>query len=307
MKIILINTWHNGDALFSQPIIKKFIALNSSYNHIFEIHIKSSLFIYKDIPNVTRLTNDTTYNLHVTPYKLDIDTLIINFWIASWWQIVPRKEPYIDECNLRYLDKTFKVIINHINQKHNLNLQFTEDTTINEIVLPYSNIEKFILYKNQHMKYFLFYYNYLAKSGQKVSFQNHDNILLQLATTFKNIIIVVPNLSSHLKNQVSNILDCSLMFDCQEDYQCENLTKLLYIASLCNLTVLYDIGACFYYCASLPNNDMNILHFGVSDFYYKKLILNRINKYNTRYICANNDNQVISSITQKITTDINKI
>jgi hypothetical protein len=81
------------------------------------------------------------------------------------------------------------------------------------------------------------------------------------------------------------------------------LTKLLYIASLYNLTALYDIGACFYYSASLPN-DMNILHFGISELFYKLLSPNRINKYNAKYICANNDNQVISSITEKITEDL---
>ena len=204
---------------------------------------------------------------------------------------------------MQYINNAFKKIIDDINIKYNLYLKYRNDD-IDKIELPSTDINKFIKFKNSNSQhYFLFYYNYQPKSGQLVSFQNHDNIIISLFNIFKNhkVIFILPNINDNIKNNVDNdrVINCELMFNCEENASCENVVKLLNISSLCNLVVVYDIGACMFYNSISFTG--KVLHFGVDSYYYDTIKNNiKGQKFDSEFNNSHNDEEIIKVITSKI-------
>jgi hypothetical protein len=141
---------------------------------------------------------------------------------------------------------------------------------------PDSDISKFEEWLKHNPAQTLFYFNYMPRSGQRVPFSDHDDILIPLCAKHAGVNFILPKtsdrLSEHIKsNGITNIINCSELFDCMETNTCENLCKLTKIFSLCDYSVHYDIGACFHYVNDKLHEAKNmVLHVGCNTFYFDK-------------------------------------
>ena len=271
MRVVLYNPAHIGDMYLNQQILIHFIRCNPTvdikifheYNHYMYNDISNNLMIkaedyndsiYSDfketiLPHM-QLDNPKSSSTHT--FIVNKEILFVNTWIASLGAFLPFVSMGIDVIAIQegFINK-----IHSINQQFSLSLQYTPLSLFNLIpYIPKTNIDKFLTWKEQTNKKLIFYYNYFPGANQDFPLKNpaeeHSDILKFMATKYPDYYILVPNLKSEFTSQsdlseIPNIINCSTMFDCQETLSCENIYKLTYISSLCDLTIVFDMGRCF--------------------------------------------------------------
>ena len=297
MRVVLYNPAHIGDMYLNQQILIQFIRCNPTvdikifheYNHYMYNDISNNLMIkaedyndsiYSDfketiLPHM-QLDNPKSSSTHT--FIVNKDILFVNTWIASLGAFLPRVSMGIDVIPIQdgFMNK-----IHSINQQFNLSLQYSPLSLFNLIpYIPKTNIDKFLTWKQQTNKKLIFYYNYFPGANQDFPLKNpaeeHSDILKYMATKYPDIYILVPNLNSDNTPQcdlseIPNIINCSTMFDCQETLSCENIYKLTYISSLCDVTIVFDMGRCFtFYNQAFAQYKNKIIHIISADnlYYY---------------------------------------
>ena len=297
MRVVLYNPAHIGDMYLNQQIIIQFIRCNPTvdikifheYNHYLYNDISNNLMIkaedYNDsiysnfkeivLPAIC-LDNPNSPSTHTVLVNENI--LFVNTWIASLGAYLPGIGMGTDVIRIQngFINK-----IKTINEKYNLSLEYTPLSLFNLIpYLPKTNIDKFLTWKQQINKKIIFYYNYYPKSNQDFPLKNpaeeHSDILKYLATKYPDSYILVPSLNSEFTSQFDlsqtpNIINCSTMFDCQETLSCENIYKLTYISSLCDVTIVFDMGRSFtFYNQAFSQYKNKIFHIISADnlYYY---------------------------------------
>lgn len=297
MRVVLYNPAHIGDMYLNQQILIQFIRCNPTvdikifheYNHYMYNDISNNLMIKAEDYNNPVFTNfkETilpTFKLeHPNSASTHIvvvnqNTLFVNTWIASLGAYLPGISMGTDVIPIQngFINK-----IHQINQQFSLSLQYTPLSLFNLIpYIPKSNIDKFLEWKQQTNKILIFYYNYFPGANQDFPLKNpaedHSDILKCMAAQYPDSYILVPNLNSHNTPQcdvshMPNIINCSTLFDCQETLSCENIYKLTYISSLCDVTIAFDMGRCFtFYNQSFGDYKNKIFHITSADnkYYY---------------------------------------
>jgi len=283
-----------------------------------------------DALNVDYMYKIFEQNVYNTYFKFDENTIAINTWIGTWFKYA---SDICIECNhINYLICAER-ILQVVNNEYKLNLTIGEINNelriefINEknrltnilTEIPTSNFEneinkKFREWKNSQEiinKIVIFYYNFYPSSGQQVPIMldGHNYVINTLINNNPNIILIVPNKNEYLEminrnNQIGNIgnkiYECADFVNYEIDPSCKNVAMCEYIASLCDYSIHYDIGACFYYMNNyIDKTDRRIIHIGVNDKYVSQFIyvLNKlkINK-NIHVILSNNIYEILNQL-----------
>ena len=315
MRVVLYNPAHIGDMYLNQQIIIQFIRCNPTvdikifheYNHYMYNDISNNLMIkaedyndsiyseFKEIILPTfKLEHPNSASTHIV--VVNQNTLFVNTWIASLGAYLPGISMGTDVIPIQngFINK-----IHQINQQFSLSLQYTPLSLFNLIpYIPKTNIKKFLVWKQQMNKHLIFYYNYFPASSQDFPLKNpaedHSDILKCISAQYPDSYILVPNFNSdntpHCDlSQIPNIINCSTLFDCEETLSCENIYKLTYISSLCDVTIAFDMGRCFtLYNQSFADYKNKIFHFSSADnmYYYNifKSHFESLKIETTRYI-----------------------
>ena len=291
--IIFFNRYHIGDVHLSQPYIKNIIESNKDiYNFYAYTHINT--FIFENIKIID--SNNNSHLLDIVKhhemsssryiYIKEQGILLINTWLAVLAQC--NSDIIRDiECNLYKYNNVYKQILNDILNEHNIIIHFN-DTNIFPVI-PCIDMTEFNNFQNKNQNYnFLFYYNYLPNSGQKIPIETateHDTVILEIAKN-KTYMILVPSISSNMqeiidKNLITNIIDCTKVFNLIQDITCYNVYYLAYIANKCNISIHFDVGVCFTYInkdfiqnfVSSTNMNQKCVHLGITPYFYKNLII----------------------------------
>lgn len=313
MRVVLYNPAHIGDTYLNQQILIQFIKCNPAvdikifheYNHFVYNDISNNLMIKAEEYNSPLFSNfkqellprlqlehPESVNTHILLVNQDV--LFINTWIASLGRYLPGISM---GTNVIPIQQGFINKINSINQKYNLSLHYAPLALFDLIpYIPKTNIDTFLSWKHQTNKKLIFYYNYFPGSNQDFPVKNceeeHADILTYMATAYPDSYILVPNLSSDFSShcdlsQIQNIINCSTMFDCQETLSCENIYKLTYISSLCDVSIVFDMGRCFtFYNQSFTEHKNKIFHIISGEYYYNifKSHFDILEMDTTRYI-----------------------
>jgi len=329
MKLIFFNDAHIGDTLFCKSFIKQFCILNKDKDISIIVYYNS--FIYNDIPNlkIINISNNNNYNNtsfngnNVNPMDFTIfdnkeylkhkyicdnflktyslyyfdkinNTIYFKLWIGCHYTHIYNIECSYIECNLKECNNYYNAIINYFNNNYNLNYNLIENNSTILPTIPYSDISNFIEFKKN--KKIIFYYNFYPNSSQSFPNINHDIIINHLAIIFPNYYICS---TANNNCNLSNVLSLEKDFNIIKTIDCNNISKCLHCAILCDLVFTFDIGACFYFLS----NDFNInfknkwFHCSNVPVYFYR-IKQYIDNNNINYININNNNDFINIINQ---------
>jgi hypothetical protein len=298
MKIHLFNNFHNGDLFLNQPVIRNLCINNPDIS--FELFCKYNSYIFTDIPNLTTQLSAPYPNNFLFKY-INNEHIVINLWIAAFTinpEITGINSYEKLECNLEMYFTVFQKLLYYINTRYNIDIKFdnySEDKYLPKI--PDVDISDFLLWKNNrgNNNKLVFYYNYYPKSGQTISVDNHDSIIINLSKSFPNYTFIIPNSTPTIDDYINNntlfknIINCSQYFNCKEDITCENLCKNQKILEHCEYSIHFDIGACFYYVCDSSRTSKNIsIHIGVKDYFFNNIHLaSPTIKNKSRFILSN--------------------
>lgn len=287
MLFIFYNTFSNGDYFMSRSLVKSISEQNK--DHQFKIFTNFNSYLFRDIENLEYMTDPMIpfghpekYNLYLffrqfdkEPYiRLNKDVILINTCCSGLNAFIGRNA----ECDVIALGEAMKRCLSFIESREKILLQFNYTLTDLLPSLPSTDISSFLEWKKDKSN-LVFYYNYLSKTGAKLpivpksehDYDDHDEVVLRLSNTFPEKTFLLPRVTPALKDR-PNIVSCEELFDCPELPSCENLCKLIRIANLCDVSIHFDIGACFYYLHSQIFEGTNkIIHVGVTSMYYDLL------------------------------------
>lgn len=328
--IIFYNFLHIGDTHIAQPFVRNIIKNNpnneyyichnyNTFSYLNEIDNLKDINLYQEIKNkmmnilsLDNIKNDefnqcekssiqeypTGSNISKI-YDYNSKILIINTWVGTLC-----KMEEIIECHLISYNNYYVNLINDINNLYNLNIIY--DNTVNIDLLPNINnliIESFNNIKNSNNKKILFYYNYLARSGQNFPINNedeHNSIIKYLALKY---IIIIPYKSSSLhtyvkENNIFSIIFAEDLININEYYSCKNLYYYAQMAYESDISIYFDNGRSFLYLNKnfIINNNNNLrLHFSNTRKFYENIndeIL--VPKNYINYIGVYNYNDIIN-------------
>jgi hypothetical protein len=322
MKINLYNHYHIGDLLLNEPVIRNLCINNPT--HEFTMMCHYNIYMYKDIPNLKviyvnpNLEDRTFYTISQDENKEKI--LNINLWIIPIFEFMcntlpEEKVKYIKEdnsnleCNIKTYFGCFKRALEYIQTKEGIKLEFEEYDDVKYLPkLPEADINEFHKWNlnRDQTKKLVFYYNYLPRSGQRIPIFHHDNFIIQMAESHPNYIFILPTFSRRLRNYVRqksmhsfvNLIECEKQFNCRQTVICENLFKIQKIVELCDYSIHFDIGACFFYLNNRTKTSKNIpIHLSVKEYYFNNLMENSEEiKKKTIFILADNQDIAYSKI-----------
>jgi hypothetical protein len=322
-KIFFCNEAHIGDHLFIKSFIKQFCELNNNID--ISLILPYNKFLFSDIPNLKIISPSNDYN-YISEFNGNIDPINSininnneyiylknifnqnffdknylvnnnNIYIKTWIADCTHNNKNISicvlnlDCNLINCNNYYNTIINNINILYNFNIKLINNLNLLPTI-PYTNIDKFLNYKEG--KKIIFYYNYNPNSCQMFDYINHNNNIKNLSDKYKEYIIccaVKPNYTADNIISIEN-------FDYLKDATCENIAKACYCAMNSDIVFSFDIGACFYYLNDIFNETFKGKWFHVSS----------INKYYLKLNNILNNNKVIyknPSIETDISTYIN--
>ena len=284
MKIHLYNLYHIGDLFFNQSTVKNICQSNAK--HQITMYCLYNFEIFRDIPNlkVEHVQSHPQWEIlqQNHPFtRLDHETLAINLHICAVSLVSGYQLDQL-ELKLYNFQCALQNMFCHINDLFKTDLVLTS-LSKNELIpiLPEVSINAFLSwYADKNDKQLVFYYNYLPKSGQTISFTNHNSIIIHLATTFPDTYILLPTIDSQLQYMIdtkclTKIINCKEQFECYETESCKNIIQLTKISEYCNYSIHFDTGACFYYINTNTYHSKNtILHVAINTYYYNKLISN---------------------------------
>lgn len=238
--------------------------------------------MFQDIPGLTvhrAQTHPEWYILrnNMPFFKIDDDTIAVNLWIATLF--MNASSGYTQdqiECQFyNYqiaLSNVFRSMMGYMNVSLSLSI-------LNKMelipTLPPVPMDTFTAWHQDHMNSRLvFYYNYNPKSGQPVSFSDHTPILIRLTTEYPDTFFLVPSAGPELSS-IRNIIDCEKEFGYGPVESGENAIQLSNVADVCDYSIHFDVGACFYYLnRNLYHSKHTVLHVAIHDYYYRKLVSN---------------------------------
>lgn len=267
MNIFFFNLWHIGDMFFAQPGVK--CVCQSNPGQLFHVLCRYNTNLYESIPNAKIVLDTDAPDLvhaleqHQPLYgRINEDTIGINTWIGAMFP----KYGHDIECNPLKLFVVMQDMIRSINQEYGLSLKYDMDTfplyrRLPDLADGRTGVARFEEWIQLHpQKPRIFYYNYFAMSGQIVQINmmsEHDDIIRAIAGIFKDAYIIVPNFTSQMPD---NVIHCDNVFGTVPTKTCENITHMAMIADACDVSVHYNIGACFYYmnCSKGPTTSTKI-------------------------------------------------
>jgi len=285
MKILLYNTYHNGDLFFNQSIVRTLCKKNP--NHSFTVVCRYNSYIFSEIQNLT-ISHDVQEfisresNLY---FVIDNETIAINIWIGALFMnpaITNTTLPDL-ECNMSGYVKAFQSVLFHIHHELDIKIEVDEyDTMTYMPIIPKTDMSLFQdWYHNRDTtRTYVFYYNYLPKSGQYIPIQNHDVFVFELANIYPHHTFLIPTISPELEmklheSDIKNVIDCYKQFGLHENITCDNLCALERILQVCDYSIHFDIGACFYYLNQSSITSKNtIIHVGKDSYYYDNMYTN---------------------------------
>ena len=299
MKLHLFNLFHLGDLFFNRPIVQNIVTSNPSC----EVHMYClyNFAMFQDIPGLTvhlAQSHPKWYILqqNLPFFKIDDDTIAVNLWIATLF--TNASSGYTQdqiECQFyNYqiaLSNVFRSMMGYMNVS--LSLSILNKTELIPTLPPVPMDAFTSWYENHSSSRLVFYYNYNPKSGQPVPFSNHTPILIRLATEYPNTLFLVPSAGPELSS-IRNIIDCEKEFGYGPVESGENAIQLSNVADVCDYSIHFDVGACFYYLnRNLYCSKHTVLHVAVHDYYYRNLVSNLPTedpvRNKIRYIQTKND------------------
>lgn len=310
--IIFCNFYHIGDTHFAQPFVKNIVKNNPNHKYYIFNHYNTFCYLnqinnIKDINDYIDLKNkvsnilgihnynniDHQYNnseiinkceipkltpYFTTIYNSDLKILLINTWIGCLLETYP-----ILETNFISYSKSYHILTNNINITYNLNL--IHDISDNSDILPSIDkiyIESFINIKNDAYnknKKVIFYYNYVAKSGQQFPINNedeHNTIIKYLSLKY---IVIIPHKNLYLdnyikENNIDSIIFAEDLIFIDEYYSCRNLYYFSQMAYDSDISIYFDSGRNFLYAnknfINNPNDNIRI-YFSNNIKYYQNI------------------------------------
>lgn len=303
MQILFFCIANIGDTLICSEILKQTCAQNPKLS--FLLFTLSNSYLYENIPNLKILMTKNSYtktiNTHDNPnefldtseynelyttlkengnkpfFLLNESTVAINTWVGSYKEYLPVEQL---ECEVENIQSTLCKIYQDIQQY--VTITYAPVSSFELLpkftLTPLPSFETW--YQENKSSDFIFYYNYLGRSGQCIinTAEEHNIIIVKLCLFFPNSKIVVPRVETSLQEivdsfHIQNLIDCRKLFDIVETPSCKNLVDLAYIASKCKYIVQYDIGACYYFLNRdfLFKNEVNhFIYLSKRDFFIKK-------------------------------------
>jgi hypothetical protein len=256
-------------------------------DHEFTMFCKNNSYILSDIPRL--ITHSTIANFVNRVYDLfffiDENTIAINIWIGALAAHPSITNTTLEkiECDLEEYVFAFTNLLNYMKDHHNIHIKLEEyHTSRFSPIIPPTQIDEFdTWYYGRHdNNKLVFYYNFYPKSNQKVPVVEHDTLMKEIIREHSSITFLLPTITSELeefikKNKITNAIDCSKQFNCPENITSETLSKFEKIAEKCDYSVHFDIGGCLFYCNDHLHLGRNkVIHFSITDFFYKRLIKN---------------------------------
>lgn len=304
IKIIFYNFFNIGDSFFAQPFIKNIID-NNGDDYEYYIMIDYNYYIYNSvISNIKTICyDDVKNNINISYIDLknndyyfihEQKILLINTWIGNFiYGISCRSHEFflyykknIIECDPISYIQSYKVLLNIILERENININYNEDTSLAIPIFPPNlDINKFLNFKkNNSDKKIVFFNNYYAGSGQVLSIHNiHDRIRIIDYFIKKNYIVLLSEYEHDLQvykieNNVTDLYFTNVLFGIDINTSCYNIYFCAKICHNCDLALYFDTGRNFTYINQEFINDYNNnvnrntkIHIGVDDKYFKAL------------------------------------
>lgn len=284
--LILVNGFHIGD-LFSLPEIVRAVCESNPLIQV-EFAVYNSFYLFRNLaPNLTIIPiNDHPLSktivdaipgniLCVHPSE---NVYILNF---AGLQHMPGIAGRQLECHYYNLYMAMGQLMNHVNGLWGTSFVLRPCLHPTSLIprIPDTDCSLFETWRMENQnKMCILYYNFMPRSGQQIGIHpmNHDNIVYQLCYRFPDATILVPMFSqTMLANPIkpNNLLSCEESFGCNVSPDCSNLCKLAKMETQCDISIHFDIGACFYYASTLLYNESRctILHVSRDHFYYYRL------------------------------------
>jgi hypothetical protein len=318
IKIVIYNNFNIGDTFFAQPFARNIVE-NNKDTFDFYFLCKFNTCAYTDtIPEIKNvieypelLEDFKIYNKDcniefygpVCPHNFMIHhyipnkrILFINTWIGNFIKDI-NTNPYIlnlykdnnfEEMNVVSYIKYYQNTLNDIYNKYNIRINYNPNDKILLPIFPKLDsmiINKFINFKKQFNKKFVYLINYPGCSKQPLSFKSITdfihiiNILIQ-----KNYIVLLPNkdselLSYKLNNNINDMYFMTDEFNLTIDNSCRNLYYCTKFGNMCDITISFDTGRNYLYMNDdFINNQNNNkkYHFGSWDKFYNNLLNNKL-------------------------------
>lgn len=250
MKIILFNTYHNGDLLFTKEFIRTIV--NNNPGHAFSISCRQFYSLYTDIDKLEVLQRPNNIDVHTTSPDIDLTkkyyirdgTLYLNASAAM--NMGTLEAPSIKFlCNSLYsvdcLNKWFSEIINGANtldvEPKLVFNNLTKEEFLPSVFAGFNFKDLPPQLKTSLKTPCIFYYNIKAISQQS-GFGDDDKNIEAIATKYPSYtVIAAKETGVKIKNVVS-LYD----LDIKESSDGKNLLMYAFVASFCPVIVSKETG-----------------------------------------------------------------
>jgi hypothetical protein len=300
-KVLFFNLFHIGDVYLPMKYIQNIVESNPDVEFYYWCIEGHSFFKDINIKFASNFNYDYFYPINNTVVTIKDDFICINTWISSFWNDINYKDLPVGECEILNKYPIFERICKNVNLNYTLKKE--------DIFFKYPFIELELasnwFNENKNSKK-IFYFNYLAHSGQVQPITNHyehELVINSLADKYKNYIILVPD---NITPTSSNIINCEHKFNITRSTTSEHLMQLHTIANMCDYSVYVDTGGCFLFankdfinssCKKLLLTTGSSARYGkylndACNFIYKKDLIQQLH--------CNNVHDVITSIFNNI-------
>jgi hypothetical protein len=183
------------------------------------------------------------------------------------------------ECHYLNLYTTMQLAVDRVNSVWGTSFSMRPSNCPLSLIpcIPDTDCSLFDAWRLKNTNLCILYYNFQPCSAQSIGISPnaHEGVLYALCNRFPDATILVPMFSDALKSATwrpHNLLSCEESFGCAVAPDCENLCMLAKIETRCDVSVHFDIGACFYYAGStFYDTNCKILHASRDHFYYHRL------------------------------------
>ena len=252
MKIILFNTFHNGDIFFTKEFIRAIV--NNNPEHNFSIACRQFYSLFSDIKDLEISERPTDFDANIKSEDIDLtkeyyikDNILYIFSVPVI-NVGTREQPSMRwECNvtLECFNKYFTNVITNINsnlEEVKPKLIFNSLNKTDFLPSIFNNI-KFgdlpIIVQSSLKNQCIFYYN--LKPLSTSTHIDDDKLIEALAIKYSEYtIIVTKNTTIKLKNIIC-LYDLDIEIT-KETIDGKNLLFYAYIASFCPIIILKDTG-----------------------------------------------------------------
>jgi hypothetical protein len=235
MHVVFYNFYHSGDLFFMKEILK--VIAENNPPHRFYLSTNCCSALYKD----TNLTIIPITHIHKVVKDRDkyyYDPYHDNLYIDTWAGRHNYKRPVND---MEEVHQVFKRMMDEIVELYGNNMNLRYDITDYKDVIPQiGEVAMSSGLMPQVLTPSIFYYNVDSQSSQCPNY-NHNYIISCLCRDFPYYQIIV---AKKCNVGAPNLVALEGIIETAEG---DNLLQYAHVAGRCDVVIMKDCGACFYY------------------------------------------------------------